>query len=58
MLLPGGVWLVEKADDTEEDGADVLCGVPALARQLPRLGVIHRGVQDRDTQVTVLTRQS
>ena len=51
---PGGVWFVEKADDREEDGTDVLGGVPALARQLAALGVVHGRVQDGDAQVAVL----
>ena len=51
---PESVGLVEKADHGEEHGPHVLGGVPPLTGQLTGLGVIHRGVQDRDAQVTVL----
>ena len=40
----------------QEDGPDVLCGVPPLTGQLAGLGVVHRGVQDGHAQVAVLDR--
>ena len=51
---PESVGLVEEADHAEEDGPHILGGVPSLTGQLPGLGVIHRGVQDGDAEVTVL----
>ena len=54
QLLPESVGFIEKADHADEDGADVLCGVPALARQLARLRVVHGRVEDGDAEVPVL----
>ena len=51
---PESVGLVEEADHAEEDGPHVLGGVPSLARELPRLRVVHWGVEDGDAEVTIL----
>ena len=51
---PESVWFIEKADHGEEDGPDVLGGVPPLAGQLAALRVVHGGMQDGYAQVSVL----
>ena len=51
---PESVGFIEEADHGEQDGPNVLGGVPSLAGQLPRLGVVHRGVEDGDAEVAVL----
>lgn len=48
------VGFVEQWDNREEDGADVLCWIPSLARQLAALRIIDGRVQDGDAQVAVL----
>ena len=53
-ISPESVGLIEEADHAEEDGPHVLGGVPSLTGQLTGLGVIHRGVEDGDAEVTVL----
>ena len=54
QIRPESVGLVEEADHAEEDGPHVLGGVPALTGQLPGLGVIHGGMEDRDAEITIL----